>query len=248
MKRKRQTNVSNIKSFFSLSSPSSLSTTSTCPVCNKKYHDEEIEKHTAQCIERTMSLSNNDNNDTITSSTNNAFSILIKASKKMAIPTLVYILDIVDNKLICSIDHYHHHHDRCTSKEYYNESFTLNNFPNSDKKMKVRLHLSSNIKPISSSSSTTTSSSSSKLSSNDNDHIHTSIIKSMIQKGVRRGMTKEVLKLSNLLSINSLEDFLRRIPIIILEDVILHPAYPILVWVMLAQRYIININNDLNNY
>ena len=130
----------------------------------------------------------------------------------MTVPTLIFILDLIDNKIICSIDH-HHQSERFTSKDYYNESFVLTNFPNRDKKMKVRVQLSSNVKTISSSIKS--------IKSNDNDNIHPSVIKSMLQKGVRRGLVKEVIKLSNFLSLLSLEDFLRRIPIIIMVDIII---------------------------
>ena len=234
MKRKRTTptpTTTTLKTFFS-PSPSSITKIKLlpCPICNLKFDEGNVlEEHITHCIEKAEKKAlhiNNDNNNT-----NNAFSILINASKKLTIPTLIFILDLIDNKIICSIDHHHHQNDRYTSKEYYNESFILANFPNKDKKMKVRIHLSSNIKTVSSSIPSI------KNQTDNDNNIHPSVIKSMLQKGVRRGFLKEVIKLCNFLALLSLEDFIRRIPIIILEDVILHPAYPILIWTMLAQRY-----------
>lgn len=62
-----------------------------------------------------------------------------------------------------------------------------------------------------------------------------SLLKSMIQKGYRRGMTEEVARLSVEMISRCSEELLRRLPIIIIEDGLLHAALPIVVWLMIAQ-------------
>ncbi len=64
--------------------------------------------------------------------------------------------------------------------------------------------------------------------------VNASLLKSMIQKGVRRRQTKKAIKLTAYLSQFSLQEVLRRLPVISVEDVILHPSMPILVWLMIA--------------
>lgn len=63
------------------------------------------------------------------------------------------------------------------------------------------------------------------------------VIKSMIQKGVRRRLVKQVCNLATYSchsSWNNFKDLLRRIPVIALEDVTLHPGLPIINWIMMA--------------
>ena len=62
-----------------------------------------------------------------------------------------------------------------------------------------------------------------------------SLLKSMIQKGFRRGVTKKAARLVLELLIRSTEEMLRRLPIIIIEDGLLHAGIPIVVWMMIAQ-------------
>ena len=63
---------------------------------------------------------------------------------------------------------------------------------------------------------------------------HSSIIKSMLQKAIRRGKVNETAKLAAFLQQLSPEDYYRRIIIICIEDVCLHAGLPILVWLMVA--------------
>jgi hypothetical protein len=64
--------------------------------------------------------------------------------------------------------------------------------------------------------------------------IHHSLLKSMLQKAVRRRLTDTVIRLSFALASISTIELLRRLPIICLEDGFLHPGYPILIWCMVA--------------
>jgi hypothetical protein len=64
--------------------------------------------------------------------------------------------------------------------------------------------------------------------------ISPSLLKSMLQKGVRRKLLTQVMAISKELFYHHLQEFFRRLPIICLEDVLLHPGYPILTWLMVA--------------
>lgn len=68
------------------------------------------------------------------------------------------------------------------------------------------------------------------------DHSFT-VVKSMIQKGVRRRMVEEVRNLATYACQSSFLNFkelVRRIPVIAVEDVTLHPGLPVVVWLMIA--------------
>ena len=60
------------------------------------------------------------------------------------------------------------------------------------------------------------------------------VLKSMLQKCVRRRRPKSAVKLSAALMYKSNLDLLRRVPVIVLEDSFLHPDYAFLVWLMTA--------------
>lgn len=77
--------------------------------------------------------------------------------------------------------------------------------------------------------------------------IHVSLLKSMLQKAIRRGMVSEAIHIAVELCKISMGEFLRRIPIICLEDCILHPGFPIFVWLMLAHSKGYGISNYLHH-
>ena len=60
------------------------------------------------------------------------------------------------------------------------------------------------------------------------------VLKSILQKGIRRRKPLPSVRVASELADKSLGDFLRRLPIIILEDSTLHPNFPFLVWLMVA--------------
>ncbi len=72
-----------------------------------------------------------------------------------------------------------------------------------------------------------------------------SLLKSMMQKAIRRGKSVEALRLSVALADLSLMELLRRLPVIILEDVSLHPELPVLIWLMVAVSRGYNPTNGL---
>ena len=64
--------------------------------------------------------------------------------------------------------------------------------------------------------------------------IHEGLLKSHLQKCVRRKLIyKAVQSAYNLMAIN-FKSFIRRLPIIMLEDTILHESFPTIIWMMLA--------------
>jgi hypothetical protein len=61
-----------------------------------------------------------------------------------------------------------------------------------------------------------------------------SILKSLLQKAVRRGMGRAAVSLATELFSLDRNEAIRRLLIIIIEDSFNHPAYPLLVWLMIA--------------
>lgn len=60
------------------------------------------------------------------------------------------------------------------------------------------------------------------------------VLKSILQKAIRRRKPLPAVRVAMELADKSLGDLLRRLPIIILEDSTLHPSFPLLVWLMAA--------------
>jgi hypothetical protein len=60
------------------------------------------------------------------------------------------------------------------------------------------------------------------------------VLKSILQKSIRRRKPLPSLRVAMELADKSLGDLLRRLPIIIIEDSTLHPDMPLLVWLMMA--------------
>lgn len=72
-------------------------------------------------------------------------------------------------------------------------------------------------------------------SSTKEPSISAAVLKSMLQKAMRRRKGTEAIRLATELYNLSPNELLRRLPVIIIEDLSLHPAYPILVWCLLAE-------------
>ncbi|CAM9503022.1 unnamed protein product, partial [Scytosiphon promiscuus] len=60
------------------------------------------------------------------------------------------------------------------------------------------------------------------------------VIKSMLQKNVRRGRAAAAVRCALELALKSWNDAIRRVLVIIVEDSLLHPAAPLLTWLMVA--------------
>jgi hypothetical protein len=59
-------------------------------------------------------------------------------------------------------------------------------------------------------------------------------LKSLLQKNVRRRRAEAAVKCATELLLRSWQDFVRRLPVIMIEDACLHPALPLVVFIMLA--------------
>ncbi|CAB9530325.1 unknown protein [Seminavis robusta] len=60
------------------------------------------------------------------------------------------------------------------------------------------------------------------------------VLKSILQKSIRRRRPLPSVRVAMELMDKALGEFLRRLPIIVLEDSTLHPDYPLLIWAMVA--------------
>ncbi len=63
-------------------------------------------------------------------------------------------------------------------------------------------------------------------------------LKSLLQKAIRRKNVDVAVKCAYHYCLLDLQDFLRRLPIIIIEDTILHEVYPTLIWLMIASTLV----------
>lgn len=61
------------------------------------------------------------------------------------------------------------------------------------------------------------------------------VLKSTLQKSVRRRRPLPAVRVAMELMDKAMGELLRRLPIIILEDSMLHPDLPLLVWAMVAE-------------
>mmetsp|Transcript_1748 Transcript_1748/g.4656 ORF Transcript_1748/g.4656 Transcript_1748/m.4656 type:complete len:478 (-) Transcript_1748:86-1519(-) len=61
------------------------------------------------------------------------------------------------------------------------------------------------------------------------------VLKSALQKNVRRRRPLPAVRVAMELADRSWSDLIRRLPIIILEDGVLHPEFPMIVWLMVAE-------------
>lgn len=61
------------------------------------------------------------------------------------------------------------------------------------------------------------------------------MLKSILQKSIRRRRPLPAVRVAMELVDKALGELLRRLPIIILEDSMLHPDLPLLVWLMVAE-------------
>lgn len=69
---------------------------------------------------------------------------------------------------------------------------------------------------------------------NDYTTTNISLLKSQLQKSIRRKLSDLSLNIAYQMINLSFNDFIRRLPIITLEDVIINQYYPILIWMMVA--------------
>jgi len=65
-------------------------------------------------------------------------------------------------------------------------------------------------------------------------HYHTGLLKSALQKAIRRSLSLTALHLGWQFLCQDAQQLLRRLPIIILEDVCLHPNFPLIIWLLIS--------------
>ncbi len=68
----------------------------------------------------------------------------------------------------------------------------------------------------------------------ENYYQNISYLKSHLQKCIRRKLYDKAVKTAFHMIKLDVQDFLRRLPIIMIEDVILHESFPIIIWLMVA--------------
>ena len=70
---------------------------------------------------------------------------------------------------------------------------------------------------------------------NRHSRLSVPVLKSMLQKNIRRRRPLPAVRVAMELADKSYGDLIRRLPIMVLEDSILHPDFPLLVWLMVAE-------------
>ena len=70
---------------------------------------------------------------------------------------------------------------------------------------------------------------------NRHSRLSVPVLKSMLQKNIRRRRPLPAVRVAMELADKSYGDLVRRLPIMVLEDSILHPDFPLLVWLMVAE-------------
>eukprot|EP00762_Andalucia_godoyi_P008339 ANDGO_07389.mRNA.1 hypothetical protein len=70
------------------------------------------------------------------------------------------------------------------------------------------------------------------------------LLKSVLQKAIRRGKAAVAMRIAMHMMRSHCVDFLRRLCIIIVEDVMLHPSYDVLVWMMCASTIAQTLKGD----
>ena len=154
----------------------------------------------------------------------NAFTEMMKSSKESACRHAVFKLDLKCGKLVPFFAFLSETkgHDNRDDVVAWTSTIRMKNFGHQE----LVLTLKSNIHPSTSSSSTG--------SDTAENPISIAVVKSMLQKAVRRRRQSAACRLAYELYRISPTELLRRLPIIIVEDSALHPSYPVLVWLMLA--------------
>jgi len=230
-----------------------------CPICLKRIPLATVDFHADQCLDQTTwdlsqvsTAGAKDNNSarmeksiTVNSRTpllkTNALQHLMDQSKLMSRPPLKQRFHL-HSDLTVTWDNGSQDGDEnimeaeaATSPDKQNNPIvqwsaiimldTSHGSPQEEEERLIELMLSSSLP----SSSTAPKSFMSKLSK-----LSIPVLKSMIQKSIRRQRPQQATMLAMELSDKSWSDLLRRIPIIMLEDAALHPDLPLLVWLMVA--------------
>lgn len=240
MKRKVE-----ISSFFALKNPKVME---DCICCMRKIDAATMEEHLKLCIDSTLQkkLTSSPKRLSLSQATEHcqasAFQLLMEASAKQTVPVLHFRLDIIDGKLM-PLFLFSNELSTVCSSIYCNEWTAEINIKscrlycmNRDSKdssnlENVKLKISSNVKSI---AATDASHSFAALQKDDSKYYITTL-KSLLQKAIRRKcIDNTAIRLAYALHNISLNELLRRLPIVCLEDCLLHPNFPSIVWLMMA--------------
>lgn len=255
MKRK----ANDIKSFFK-----STQSPIECPLCGSHFDQGEIEKHAALCgvsaPTPSSQHSQRESNSTTKSEkkgyepdsggTKNAFACLMSAQAELkrhhSYSKAHFRLDMIGGKLhpsfffeaeVCEVSPFAtvSRYDVSVRKFVMSMSDCANDVDGntgcvSERVGTLELTLCSNI----ASGPAPETNWSARDQQPQVNPVHASVLKSMLQKGVRRRAQDKVVRLCSALMAASPQDCLRRLPIVILEDCCLHPGFPVLVWLMIA--------------
>lgn len=160
----------------------------------------------------------------------NVFAEMMKSSKESAPRHAVFKLDLNKSGKLVPIFTFLSEtkvHDSRDDMVAWTSTIRMKNFAHQE----LILTLKSNICSSTHSSFYPSSSTGSDIGENP---ISIAVVKSMLQKAVRRRRQSAACRLAYELYRISPTELLRRLPIIIIEDSALHPSYPVLVWLMLA--------------
>jgi len=240
-----------------------ISTSSTiemisCPFCSRKYSQKDIEGHVVYHVmladskilpEKTGKGGTTDTTgtDTITFKSEvadatletdpkvengkalDAFAEMMKSSKTSVPRRAIFRLDISETgRIIPSFSYASEKMVQVTDEvnDTWASSIRIKNFGFGSDKCELVLELKSNI-----------SSSTSRprpAGTREDAPIPLAVVKSMLQKAVRRRRHTSAARLAHELYRLSPTELLRRLPVIIVEDSAMHPGYPAIVWMMLA--------------
>jgi len=222
---------------------------SKCPFCSKLFSEESIENHvnihlllsdSKRKIEPNASSSQISSRFVSSNDENDAFSILLQSSQTKAPKKVEFCLYLTSSgKYLPSIQFTGETGDVPSHSTLWSSKVRIKGVQcgsSSSEKRELCVELKTNILPSTSSSKMPT-----KLTSKDTQSGSSSsftspaIIKSMLQKAIRRKNSSAAARLALELYRISPSELLRRLPVIIIEDSSLHPAYPLLVWCLLAE-------------
>lgn len=200
-----------------------------CPFCQKSYSKCFIDLHVASHINHNEKPYHNNESPNKRLCKNTVFETMMQPRQKMK---LSFVLQIVDGALIpnININEAQPNFDVQWSCEIKISKRFMSYLGSSISDDSVVMHITTNIP------STIMTNSNTPLPStnHNNTFIDVAILKSMLQKAFRRGNINSFVYLCIKLAIDAPDHFYRRIPIILLEDGLLHPGYPILIWMMMA--------------
>ena len=232
-----------IKAFFSSNKNTSSATAQTqshCIICSRLVNDDIMETHVQACIEQSEKLlhspakapkKRNENTDETASVPATAFEHLMNAAQEQRKIIAYFRLDLAEGLLLPSFFFSSEPAVDTSASTQWNMEVKIKSFrmycessSNSNNIFEdVKVKLCTNIRPVE--------------NNNENNfmsELHPALLKSMLQKGFRRKEGQKIGKIALALSKLSLLDLLRRLPIILLEDSMLHPSFPILVWLLMA--------------